>query len=491
MISGWKSCLRGSWLWVLVIWVGQDALGQGLSRLPPTESASAARFAWVPNLPAAGAHVPSVEPMQDLSSSDWSAASPASGSDWSFRTCHDFGALLYFQTEAIFLSQGSSLPASQFRLTNAPATLSVPAGTLPSSVTFFPPPNNTMAQSTYNPYAWNWVTGTAQTVNSGNGGALGALDGWTSAPRLTLGLVFDTGFGLQLRYWTLEEGSAQGVPFSTGGMTYNGSLQSLFGAEQFRAQTVDFELTKDGRLSNWELLGTFGLRHAQVDHQRFDAVMGRIRTGTSETGQTEIPNINQYSTSQYTMATGQGMAFDGAGLTFSLQGLRPFLANPAFAFFATARGSALFGETNSWAQSSVAYSSAYGSGMANDLERLREHETLTIAELQAGLQWCPQFDWSPGRFFFRAAVEYQYWRASGGQPIASATTGDRGQVRSLSTAPSTQVPANATSVVGGYNFWATPAYLGGVGTTGGTAVAQGGLVDLDLIGLAITAGWVY
>jgi hypothetical protein len=491
MTKSWNSCLRGSWFLILTVFGSlQVVTGQTVSRLPPTGPEPPSRYAWLPTRNESG--VPNLEleiPFVD-SSPDWSESVPASQAGWSFRTCRDFGALLYFQTEATFLSQGSELPASQFALSNSTPSLTVPAGSLPSSATFFPPPNDFIAQSTYNPYLWNWTVGSAQPLSSTQG-SLGGLDAFTGAPRLTLGLVFETGVGLQVRYWTLENGSAGVVPLGTGAMTYAGTVQATSGAEQFRAQTIDFELTKDLLVGNWELLGTFGFRQAQVDHQRTDTAFGRIRTGASETGQAEIPNINLYSPSLYSFASGGGSSFDGAGLTFSLQGLRPIVAHPAWALFLTARGSTLFGETNSWAQSSVAYSSFYGSGAANDLERIRDHETLMIGELQAGLQWCPQFHWTPGRFFFRAAVEYQYWRALGDQALASATTGDRGMTRSLPTPPSTQVPPNATSVVGGYNFWTNPAYLGGIGTTQGSTVARGGQVDFDLIGLALTAGFVY
>ncbi len=184
------------------------------------------------------------------SSPDWSESVPASQAGWSFRTCRDFGALLYFQTEATFLSQGSELPASQFALSNSTPSLTVPAGSLPSSATFFPPPNDFIAQSTYNPYLWNWTVGSAQPLSSTQG-SLGGLDAFTGAPRLTLGLVFETGVGLQVRYWTLENGSAGVVPLGTGAMTYAGTVQATSGAEQFRAQTIDFELTKDLLVGNW------------------------------------------------------------------------------------------------------------------------------------------------------------------------------------------------------------------------------------------------
>ncbi len=123
-------------------------------------------------------------------------------------------------------------------------------------------------------------------------------------------------------------------PFSADNV--NGVLGRTNGGERFTAQTIDLEATRDLSIGRWWGLGTIGARYAE----------------------------------------------------FSLQGLRP-IGDSDFAIYTVARGSTLWGQTQSFAQSDVAYDSLYGSGQSQQsvFNRLDNNQTSYIAELQGGVQW--------------------------------------------------------------------------------------------------------
>jgi hypothetical protein len=197
-----------------------------------------------------------------------------------------------------------------------------------------------------------------------------------------------------------------------------------------------------------------------------------------------------YSNAMYSFENAYGSAMYGTGLTFSLQGLRP-IGDSGFALYAVARGSTLWGETQSFAGSSAGYDSFYGSGTstATGFGRLND-QTYYIAEAQGGVQWSRYSRWFNGRFFARAGFEYQWWRGLVNQANAAVSAGDLGNSRGVPTAPSTDsggLPVNS----GGYTFPPNPEYLGGIGTTAGGASQSGGIADFDLIGFTVGAGFMW
>jgi hypothetical protein len=223
---------------------------------------------------------------------------------------------------------------------------------------------------------------------------------------------------------------------------------------------------------------------------RAQSGVGRIRTGADATGNAQIPNIGMYSNAMYSFENAYGSAMYGTGLTFSLQGLRP-IGDSGFALYAVARGSTLWGETQSFAGSSAGYDSFYGSGTstATGFGRLND-QTYYIAEAQGGVQWSRYSRWFNGRFFARAGFEYQWWRGLVNQANAAVSAGDLGNSRGVPTAPSTDsggLPVNS----GGYTFPPNPEYLGGIGTTAGGASQSGGIADFDLIGFTVGAGFMW
>jgi hypothetical protein len=315
-------------------------------------------------------------------------------------------------------------------------------------------------------------------------------DQLTGSPRLTLGVVGASGFGIQGRYWRMENaatafgssvdafswaGDANGLPPSGTAFNddwYNGSLSGVAGFEDFRTQTFDLEGTKDFRYRGWSGVGTLGVRYADIRNRRVNAIDGALRTGgvgNVGTG-TEEEHYPTYHTAAYDFLSLQQANFSGVGPTFSLTALRPFTYNPEFALFTSARGSVLFGDSTSNADVQASMHSFYASQFDRESELIRTSDELFIAELQLGLQWSRNVRFMNGRMFARAAFEYQFWRNDAERAFAAVDVGDYGAER----------------VVGSRSE-----YDGGIGTTEGAAFAIGLRNQFDLIGMSFGAGFAF
>lgn len=430
------------------------------------------------------------------------------------------GPATYFFTEATFFQRNYDVMQGQYGLQNSAPSLNTPPGTLPTSGFYNSVSGTNISfNSTYDPYAYSWGVDPAQTVNSISS-PYSSANQFTGAPRLTLGHVFGNGWGVQGRYWTMEnavgyDGLNPSTPAVAG--NFNGVLGRTEGSQQFAAQTIDLEATRDLSIGRWWGLGTIGARYAEFTDYRSDSALGRIRTGADPTNTTgQVPDIGMYSNAMYSFGNSYGSEMYGTGLTFSLQGLRP-IADSDFAIYTLARGSTLWGETRSFATSDVAYDSFYGSdfNQSSQLNSLN-NQTYYIAELQLGVQWSRDVRWLNGRFFTRAGFEYQWWRGLVNQAnAATQVVGDRNATppaQNVANSPVTvaggntppgpatvpvanntgtyfNVPANNTT--GAPATTALPQYLRGIGTTGGFASQSGGIADFDLIGFSVGCGFMW
>jgi len=365
------------------------------------------------------------------------------------------GPRMYFGAEATFLSREYDVAPTSFGLASSTPTLVIPLDT-------------GIGEPLFDPDAWFWGAGTL-----GDAAALGTdfdqADQLTGAPRLTLGIVGDHGFGIQGRYWEMDNSVAMYDAiggFPGGGFDPRfGILDRTAGSDRFETYTVDLEGTKDFGFLGWNLLGTLGARYAEFDHERSNSAIGRIETGA----------LNGISNNMYSLGTLQEASFHGTGFTGSLTGLRP-LGRSNFSLFASARNSTLWGTANSYAQADAAYDGFYGSETVSAANLVSARETLYITELQAGLQWSRNVRFLNGQMFARGAFEYQFWRADSGEASATATAGDFG------VAGPTFVDVTGADL---------PPYLSGIGTTQGTATAAGGRHDFDLIGFSLMTGFVF
>ena len=391
-------------------------------------------------------------------------------------TCRPCGPQLYFQAEAMFLSRQYDVAGTGFGLFNAPTSSTLGRTTSPAA-----------AAGWINSVDWNpQDLGEAAFFSDD----FERADQLTGSPRLTLGVVGASGFGIQGRYWRMENAAtafgASVDAFSWAGDTnglpptettfnddwYTGSLSAVAGFEDFRTQTFDLEGTKDFRYRGWSGVGTLGVRYADIRNRRVNAIDGVLRTGgVGDVGTgTQEEHYPTYHTAAYDFLSLQQVDFSGVGPTFSLTALRPFTYNPEFALFTSARGAVLFGDSTSNADVQASMHSFYASQFDRDSELIRTSDELFIAELQLGLQWSRNVRFMNGRVFARAAFEYQFWRNDAEQAVAVVNVGDYGAERVVES----RSPSD-----------------GGIGTTEGAAFAIGLRNRFDLIGMSFGAGFAF
>ncbi len=213
-------------------------------------------------------------------------------------------------------------------------------------------------------------------------------DGMVASPRITLGLQNDCGWGVQVRYWRLDECH-----------DVNASDQLLgtgsFAQSNFMGETLDLELTRLVDFCDSLVQLTFGVRYAQLQ-------------------QSAGVNANQIINGEfYSGSVLSNVGFSGAGITSSVSGLRP-IGCSNFNIFYSFRASVMWdncasNSVQTWAdfESPVnGWAKAYDGAFAGS------DGTLFIGEVQLGGQWNYALKCIPANAFLRVAFEYQYWAAT-------------------------------------------------------------------------------
>jgi hypothetical protein len=255
----------------------------------------------------------------------------------------------------------------------------------------------------------------------------------TGAPRISLGYVGKRGIGVQLRYWEMTSAASQNdLPDPIVG----NQLQILGGQDTFDAYTIDLELTKEFCHRDWNLLGTFGVRNANIDHGRVERATGFVNGDV------------------FSLGAQTGEDFHGTGLTFSLSGLKTINPCRGLAIYTSLRGSTLWGSARTTAITSSSFSGPGGNAGSVNGAITTEDETMFIGEVGAGLQWSRCVRDFNSRMFARVGVEYQYWGASDGFALAQSSSGT-------------------------------------AGISDGTVRAVGGQQETNFIGLALMAGYAW
>jgi hypothetical protein len=271
------------------------------------------------------------------------------------------------------------------------------------------------------------------TVNIVDNAALGSADGsLLVGPRVSLGIQGEV-WGLVGRYWNSANWGhnfTPAIPDST-----QSGIQ-LF--DTFNLYTVDLELQRRFCWRNWDMYGFGGFRYASVNNDRL--------LWSQNTFGTDIVNQSASSVQQ----------FNGAGVTFGVFGLRPlFCDDGALKAYFTNRYSILWGNGLAGVQTSARAAIDGGASFSSlDGALAGGDGDLFIAEVGAGLQWEACLCCLPGRAFFRAGVEWQYWDANAG------------------------VNASANSFANS-------------GSASSNAFAQAGDLMFDLVGFTIGAGLTY
>ncbi len=256
------------------------------------------------------------------------------------------------------------------------------------------------------------------------------IDGLVPAPRLWMSYVCDNGWGVQFRYWELNTSSNYNnpfIPFSAPSV-FSGDTFGFTSGTNLEMYALDLELVKEFCFYDWNMVGTFGYRHALRDTNEAISFQSLVQRPAGSGGGTAF----------FTGATSGIAVFEGDGLTFSLSGYRCSNCCYGLQWFWNARTSVLFGDTYAGALAHAQLLSPAGDATETTGGLAGASDALWIAEFQVGAQWSTQLKCIPGRFFARGAFEYQHWGEMGGAAGATATVGELnvGELTVNSLAPS-------------------------------------------------------
>lgn len=228
-------------------------------------------------------------------------------------------------------------------------------------------------------------------------------DEFTTAPRITLGYRGLTDWGIQFRYWEIDVEGESSSNFP-GNPVAPQNVSTVGGSNFFNAKTLDLELTRDLSTRQTSLLGTFGVRYAELEQ------------GSQTNASGLVVDADTFDVFEQTSFSGSRA--EGTGLTGSLSMLRSFRHHPTLALFASGRSSVLFGDAGAVASSTTLLTGTNGVATGVGAAAGGIDEAFFIGEVQAGLQWSKFVSSFNARMFARAAFEYQYWGADGGTALA-------------------------------------------------------------------------
>ncbi len=240
-----------------------------------------------------------------------------------------------------------------------------------------------------------------------------SVDSLYMSPRIWLG-VQGCCWGANLRYWHLQA-SEGGYDPSIGGFGlwdgYDCGRPDLgyFTCSRLEAYTVDLELTRRFCLNDCQMQAAVGLRHAELEAS--EGITGLAVT--DEGILSGFARANQLSR--------------GTGFLLGLYGRKPLYPCSCVNWFYNARWSALWGPTQTAAETFAAvqasdtdFTATAGSvnGAYTNID-----DTMFIGEIQLGLEWNYALRCLPANAFFRAAVEYQRWDGGSGNSNANSFAG--------------------------------------------------------------------
>lgn len=259
---------------------------------------------------------------------------------------------------------------------------------------------------------------------------------FTYAPRLTLGRQLTENWGVQTRFFYLndEESATDGV------LDLANAPSFAFGRDtQARMYSIDVEAVRRLGGDLWKVDATAGVRHASLDLNSDLSGVGFPAINTLQIGESNV-----------------GSSFEGTGLTGALIGRRQIGSSNA-SLFTSARGSVLFGDSETNAAAYALATNGAITEVVSDLDANSEATTMLVTELSIGIQWDFALRYMPANAFFRTAFEYQNWNVDG------------------------DLGSNAAAVAGG------PLPIFSQTTVG----ASSGPAEVDLYGLVIGAGFTW
>jgi hypothetical protein len=270
----------------------------------------------------------------------------------------------------------------------------------------------------------NTTVGTEISFLDGNG-----MDGvFGVAPRVWFGRQFGEKWGVAGRFWTLNQAFA-GRPDLVPGTTPLPTFGTYDSSDRLDMHNVAIEVIRSFEPGAWKIDAIGGVCQANIEVQSQIHAFGVITTGN-------FANL----------LLSNGCNFDGAGLVGGVAARRQF-GNSPFSFYTSARGSHLWGHSDSFGRSAGAIASSPSAPLvgAATVTRNNAEATMDIFELQLGGQWDFELRRLPMNAFFRAAFEYQYWHIDG-PPTGGAGFG--GTIGDLTTNSFSRASLGDASLVG-------------------------------------------
>lgn len=238
------------------------------------------------------------------------------------------------------------------------------------------------------------------------------------APRVSVGYLFHTGWGLRANYWYLQGSGSASVtnadinrqivsalppPFQI--VSPSQTLQQGIGADQMsfsreiELHVADVELLKEWQLMETTFLFSAGARYARI-HQSYSA--SRNNPGGFN-GQTTV-NIDREDLDSSTR-------FEGWGPTGSVEFIH-MIGKTNLAFYSNLRGSFLFGVSRYSQDYNAQRNSVDNTGVPTFANTTNgalatDRRVVSIGEAEAGLQYGIRFH--RAYVFGRAGAVYQRW----------------------------------------------------------------------------------
>lgn len=185
---------------------------------------------------------------------------------------------------------------------------------------------------------------------------------WTATPRIVLGRVGDSGFGIRARYWTFNDFA------DTNSVFFGGLFRN-----QIQTHVADIEVLDRIRLGKWIVTGSLGLRYVSYLN-RFTDTIGAVGAPGALIARSRI---------------------EGMGIVGGLGFVRPFTYR--WSFYGNARYSVIAGKT-----------SIDVIALPANLHSTTE----SITELGGGIQYNRTM-WNGMNLLARGGYEAQYWNGFG------------------------------------------------------------------------------
>ncbi len=258
------------------------------------------------------------------------------------------------------------------------------------------------------------------------------------APRLWLGRQLTQNWGILVRYWDLSVAEKH-FPGLNSAIPPTGTNFGTFEErDSARLYAADLELVRSFYGYGWKLDALGGARRAHIDCTSDFLGFGVFTTGN-------FVNLTLQN----------GFSFDGAGATGGLLGRRQ-LGNSPLQFVIGGRFSYLSGHTDSFGRADGAVASSPSAPLvgAATVRRNESAATMTIGELQTGLQLDYPLAAIPASAFIRTTYEYQNWMVHGKPTGGAGFGGTIGEITTNSFASAGLGRANlgGVSIATGINW---------------------------------------